>query len=261
MGILNVTPDSFSDGGNWLDPDHALAHALRMEQEGADIIDIGGESTRPGSHPVPPLEQIRRVIPVIRKIRNRSVIPLSIDTTLAEVARAALAAGADIINDVSGCAADPALIPLAAETGAGLVAMHSQGSPLDMQVNPAYADVAQEVYDHLKVRCERLEQAGIPPERVVIDPGIGFGKTAAHNLAVLGRLPQFTALGRPVLLGVSRKSFLGSILDSPQMEDREWPTVALTSYGYEKGARIFRVHAVQSNARALRMTAAMLEAE
>lgn len=256
MGILNVTPDSFSDGGSWVNVDAAVAQASRMLAEGAEIIDIGGESTRPGAVPVDEAEELRRVIPVIAALAGKCVI--SVDTMKARVAREACAAGAEIINDVGGLR-DPAMLEVAAFTGAGVVAMHMQGTPQTMQMAPLYEDIASEVRDFFCQTIDRAVRSGVPAAKLVLDPGIGFGKTVEHNLELLRRLPGISVgTSRPVLLGVSRKSFIGKVLGSSRMEDREWPTVALTSFGREKGARIFRVHEVKANVEALRMTEAIL---
>ncbi len=256
MGILNVTPDSFSDGGCWVDVAAAVAHAERMLAEGAELIDIGGESTRPGATPVSEAEELRRVIPVIAALAGKAVI--SVDTMKPAVAREACAAGASIINDVGGLR-DPAMLEVAAETGAGVVAMHMLGSPQTMQAAPVYADVVAEVDDFFCQMIARAVRSGVPAARLVFDPGIGFGKTVEHNLELLRRLPGIgVGMCRPLMLGVSRKSFIGKVLGSARMEDREWPTVALTSYGREHGARIFRVHEVKANVEALRMTEAIV---
>ena len=256
MGILNVTPDSFSDGGSWLDVAAAVAHAERMLAEGAEIIDIGGESTRPGATPVMEAEELRRVLPVIAALAGKAVI--SVDTMKPAVAREACAAGAAIINDVGGLR-DPVMLEVAAETGAGVVAMHMLGNPQTMQAAAVYADVVAEVDDFFCQMIARAVRSGVPAARLVFDPGIGFGKTVEHNLELLRRLPGIgVGMSRPLMLGVSRKSFIGKVLGSARVEDREWPTVALTSYGREHGARIFRVHEVKANVEALRMTEAIL---
>lgn len=258
MGIVNVTPDSFSDGGRFADSGRAVEHALRLVDEGADILDIGGESTRPGAEPVPEAEEIRRVLPVIRAVRGQTRALISIDTMKAAVARAALDAGADILNDVTGLRGDPLMLRLAAASDAGLVVMHMTGTPQTMQADPAYADVVAEVRGYFDSRLAILAKAGIDARRVVLDPGFGFGKTLAHNLALLRALPELAAAGRPLLAGVSRKSMIGQLLESPSLSDRDWPTVALTSCCRELGARIVRVHEVSANAQALRMTEAVL---
>ena len=262
MGILNVTPDSFSDGGRWVDVDAAVAHAERMLADGAEIIDIGGESTRPGAEPVSESEEMRRVIPVIERLAALAgSFAISVDTMKPDVAREACRAGASIINDVGGLR-DDAMIAAAAETGAGVVVMHMQGMPGTMQAAPAYENVSREVHDFFCNAITRAVRGGVPETRIVLDPGIGFGKTVEHNLELLRRLPGTVVPSsqgpRPVLLGVSRKSFIGKVLGSARIEDREWPTVALTAFGREKGVRIFRVHDVKPNVEALRMTEAIL---
>ena len=258
MGIVNVTPDSFSDGGRFADPGRAVEHALAMVADGADILDIGGESTRPGAEPVGDAEELRRVLPVIRALRSQSQVLISIDTMKASVARAALDAGADIINDVTGLRGDAAMVRLAAERDCGLVAMHMIGDPQTMQTAPHYDDVVAEVRSYLNERLRRLTASGIAPERIAIDPGFGFGKTLDHNLSLLRHLPQLAIGDRPLLIGVSRKSMIGKVLHSTDMADRHWPTIALTAYAREHGARIIRVHEVKPNAQALRMIEAIL---
>ncbi len=260
MGVLNVTPDSFSDGGSHEDPDRAVAHALGMIESGADLIDIGGESTRPGAAPVDAAEECRRVMPVLRALRRVSAIPISIDTRNAATAAAALESGADIVNDISALRHDPAMAETVRASGAGLVLMHMKGAPPDMQGDPHYEDVTAEVLAFLEERVASAHSRGIAPESIVIDPGIGFGKTVAHNLALLRDLPRLTALGCPVLVGVSRKSFLGRVLGIPRPGDRLWAGVALASHAREKGARILRVHDVMETGDALRMTEAILNA-
>ena len=258
MGIVNVTPDSFSDGGSYLDPDAACAHALRMGSEGVDILDIGGESTRPGAESVPLEEELRRVVPVIRCIRATSRILISIDTSKAEVARAAIEAGADIINDVTALQGDPEMAGVASSTGAGVVLMHMQGTPRTMQIAPAYGDVVREVGDFFRQAIAHAVSSGINPMSIALDPGIGFGKTAEHNREILRNLPAFVRLARPLVIGVSRKSFLGGVAGSQKMEDRFWPGVALTSFCREHGAHILRVHDAKPHSEALRMTEAIL---
>ncbi|GAB4183179.1 MAG: dihydropteroate synthase [Terrimicrobiaceae bacterium] len=258
MGVLNVTPDSFSDGGKLPAVEDAVGHAMRMEAEGASIIDVGGESTRPGSKPVGLDEELHRVIPVIRGIRSRSEVVISIDTMKAGVAEAAIEAGADIVNDVSAFRADEVMVSVAARWKAGVVLMHMQGNPATMQQAPAYGDVVVEVEGFLRERLAAVECAGVDPEAVALDPGIGFGKLPAHNLALLRATPVLCRIGRPILLGVSRKSFLGWIASAPEIEDRFWPGVALTSLGREMGARIFRIHDPGAHHQALRMTEAIL---
>jgi dihydropteroate synthase len=258
MGIVNVTPDSFSDGGRFADPGRAVEHAFAMVADGADILDIGGESTRPGAEPVGEAEELRRVLPVIRALRSQSQVLISIDTMKASVARAALDAGADIINDVTGLRGDAAMVRLAAERDCGLVAMHMIGDPQTMQTAPHYENVVTEVRAYLEERLRILTAAGIAPERIALDPGFGFGKTLEHNLSLLRHLPQLAIGDRPLLIGVSRKSMIGKVLHSTDMADRHWPTIALTAYAREHGARIIRVHEVKPNAQALRMIEAIL---
>jgi dihydropteroate synthase len=260
MGVLNVTPDSFSDGGSSFDPAAALNHARELIADGADIIDVGGESTRPGSDPVSVEEEIRRVCPVIRAVRAESDVLISIDTSKALVAEEAVKAGADIINDVTGLTGDPAMPEVAARSGAGIVLMHMQGEPRTMQVAPHYEDVVAEVREFLRQRISLALSYGMVAERLAIDPGIGFGKTQEHNLALLRETGRFAELDRPVLIGVSRKSFLGRITGSTAMEDRAWPAVAITSFCREAGAHIFRVHEPKPHREALRMTEAILHA-
>lgn len=260
MGVLNVTPDSFSDGGSYFDPAAALNHARELIADGADIIDVGGESTRPGSDPVSVEEEIRRVCPVIRAVRAESDVLISIDTSKALVAEEAVKAGADIINDVTGLTGDPAMPEVAARSGAGIVLMHMQGEPRTMQVAPHYEDVVAEVREFLRQRISLALSYGMVAERLAIDPGIGFGKTQEHNLALLRETGRFAELDRPVLIGVSRKSFLGRITGSAAMEDRAWPAVAITSLCREAGAHIFRVHEPKPHREALRMTEAILHA-
>ena len=258
MGIINATPDSFSDGGSFLNPQAALAHGLQMVAEGAEILDIGGESTRPGAQSVDADEEIRRVLPVIQALRRESEVLLSIDTSKAAVARAALDAGADIINDVTGLRGDPEMPALAASSKAGIVIMHMQGEPRTMQVAPTYDDVVHEVGNFFRQALARSVACGIDPMRIALDPGIGFGKTPDHNRRLLAELSAFLEFGRPLLVGVSRKSFLGWLAGSSAMDDRFWPGVALTSLCRERGARILRVHDVNPHTEALRMTEAIL---
>lgn len=257
MGVLNVTPDSFSDGGQFLDPARAVAHGLEMVADGADILDIGGESTRPGAEPVGEAEEMRRVVPVIKALRAQTSALISVDTMKASVARAALEAGADIINDISGFT-DPALVDLAARTDAGLVLMHMQGVPRSMQANPVYTDVVREVLEYFQHRLEILEQAGISASRVALDPGFGFGKTLEHNLALLRALPELRVRECPLAVGVSRKSMIAKLLGDTNPENRYWPTVALTAWMRDAGAEIVRVHDVRPNAEAMRMIEAIL---
>ena len=258
MGVLNVTPDSFSDGGQFLESSAAVERAREMEAEGAHIIDVGGESTRPGAMAISAEEELRRVLPVIRAVRAEVGCAISVDTMKAEVARAAMEGGADIINDVSGLQADPEMAKTAAGTGAGLVLMHMQGTPQTMQQQPVYSDVVAEIGASLRHSIELALTAGVALENIALDPGIGFGKTLEHNLTILRNPAAFALKGRPVLLGVSRKSFIPRILGPMDPAARRWPTVALTSMARERGARIFRVHDVKENAQALRMTEAII---
>jgi len=258
MGILNTTPDSFSDDNRHDELDAALHHARAMITEGADIIDIGGESTRPGAQPVDAAEEIRRTAPVVRALRTEWDGFISIDTMKAAVARAALDAGADIVNDVSGLTADPAMPPLCAATGCGVVVMHMRGTPRTMQHAPEYADVVADVAAWLAARHQALRAAGIAEQALCYDPGIGFGKTLAHNLALLRNLETLAPAGRPLLLGVSRKSCIAGILGEPELEKRDWPTVAITAAARDRGVMLHRVHDVRPNIEALRMIEAIL---
>lgn len=259
VGILNVTPDSFSDGGQFLDAESAVDHALQMERDGATLIDIGGESTRPGSAPVPAEEEIARVIPVIRKLRERSEVLISVDTTKASVAEVALAAGADIVNDITALQGDPDMIRVVADSACGVVLMHMQGTPQTMQQAPNYQNVVAEVREFLGQQVARAVDKGIERMRLVVDPGIGFGKTPEHNRQLLARLDDFTKLQRPLFVGFSRKSFIAWASGATHLEERLWPGVALTSFCRERGARLFRVHDPKPHSQALRMTEAILQ--
>lgn len=251
MGILNVTPDSFSDGGNYLDLTAALTQAELMIEEGADILDIGGESTRPGSLPVPAEEQIRRVVPVISSIRDQyPKIAISIDTTSSIVAQAALQAGANLINDISAGLDDLGMLPLAAEHDCGIVLMHMQGTPQTMQDNPYYADVVGEVITALRERIAAALAAGIKPQHIAIDPGIGFGKRRQDNINLLAQLKQFVDLGYPVLLGASRKRFMGSILNITTASELVTATAVTTALGVMADVNLFRVHDIKANRQA-----------
>jgi dihydropteroate synthase len=258
MGVLNITPDSFSDGGQYLDPQRACEHALQMAADGADLVDIGGESTRPGAAPVAEADELARVIPAIELIRRKSDIPISIDTCKASVAKAAMEAGADIINDVTALRGDSGMAEVVRQTDAGVVLMHMRGTPQTMQVDPSYEDVVAEVRDFLRQRFAAAVASGIDPMRIVLDPGIGFGKSPAHNRQLLRHCGDFGLEGQPVLIGVSRKSFLAHLVGSPESADRFWPGIALTSLCRELGARIFRVHEPRPHRDALRMTEAIL---
>lgn len=250
MGVVNVTPDSFSDGGRYLAADAAIAHGLQLEAEGADILDIGGESTRPGAEPLGIEDECRRVLPVIEGLAARARVPMSIDTRNAEVMRRAVQSGARVINDVSALAHDPQSLEVAAATGVPVVLMHAQGDPRTMQRNPVYDDVVLDVYDALEARIEACEKAGIPRERLVVDPGIGFGKTLAHNLALLGALSIFHGLGCAVLVGASRKSFIGK-LAAALPDDRLPGSLAAAMLGAAQGVQIIRVHDVAATRQAL----------
>lgn len=252
MGVLNVTPDSFSDGGRYLDPEAAVKHALEMASEGADILDIGAESSRPGAQPVPLAEELRRLIPVVREVCRQVTVPVSVDTTKAAVARAALDAGAAIVNDISACRADPAMLPTVAEAGAGLVLMHMQGTPQTMQQAPRYRSVVDEVRRFLRARLRAAVRAGVSEEQILLDPGIGFGKNLKHNLALLARLEALRALGRPLLVGVSRKAFIGEVLGR-RLDDRLMGTAAAVAAAVSHGAKAVRVHDVRAMRDVVRM--------
>ncbi len=260
VGILNVTPDSFSDGGQYQNTDLAMRHCFELIEEGAEILDIGGESTRPGAQPVLSEEELRRVLPVVRELRRQSDILISIDTSKAEVARHCLDEGADIINDVTALRGDPEMGRVVAESKAGLVLMHMHGSPPTMQDQPEYQNVVEEVLDFLRRQAHLAVSYGIDPMSIVLDPGIGFGKTIAHNVALLAALPLFVEEPHPILIGVSRKSFLSTLSGVPSIEGRFWPGIALTSFCRERGAQLFRVHEPRPHKQALRMTEAILYA-
>jgi dihydropteroate synthase len=253
MGILNVTPDSFSDGGRYLEVSAALAQGLKLAEEGAEIIDVGGESTRPGAESVEAEEQIRRVIPVIEALA--AALPedrfISIDTTLAKVAEAAVQAGATLINDVSAGRDDPQMFQLAARYRLPIVLMHMQGTPKTMQDSPAYQDVVSEVLQFLQSRAEAAQRAGVAQEQILIDPGIGFGKRKSDNLKLLAHIDQFVATGWPVLLGTSRKRFMGQVLEVTDPTELISATVATTALGVMAGVKVFRVHDVRENRQAL----------
>jgi dihydropteroate synthase len=256
MGIVNVTPDSFSDGGQYLDTAAAVAHGLALEEAGAAILDVGGESTRPGALPVSQPEELTRVVPVIDGLRRAGVgAQISVDTSKAPVATAALAAGATLVNDVTALRADPAMAELVARSGAECCLMHMLGEPRTMQEHPTYDEVVSEVKAFLEERMTFAVAQGIAEERILLDPGIGFGKTLEHNLELLRRLHEIVALGRPVVIGTSRKSFLGKITGSP-VQDRLAATIATNVLAYERGARVFRVHDVGPVHDALAITAA-----
>jgi dihydropteroate synthase len=252
MGVLNVTPDSFYDGGTYLVRDTAIERALQMVEEGADIIDVGGESTRPYSQPASLDEELQRVLPVIEGIREQSDIPLSIDTYKAGVARAAVAAGVDIINDISALTFDRAMADVAAETGAPVVLMHIKGTPGDMQANPSYEDVVEEITQFFHERIAFAKTAGIDEENIILDPGIGFGKRLEDNLAIIRELGRFKKLGRPILVGTSMKSFIGRTTGTDAVEDRAEGTLASVAVSLWNGADIVRVHNVAGTARVVR---------
>ncbi len=263
MGVVNVTPDSFSDGGRWLDPDAAVAHGLALAAAGADLLDVGGESTRPGAAPVDETEERRRVERVIARLAAEAGIPISIDTTKAAVAGAALDAGARVVNDVSAGRFDPDMFALVADRGAGFVAMHMLGDPRTMQDDPRYGDVVAEVGDFLVERADVARAAGVAPSAIAVDPGIGFGKTTAHNLPLLAGLDRLVArVGVPVVVGASRKRFIGRVLAGlagetaePPAEQRDDGTLATTVWAAECGARVVRVHDVPSTVQALALVA------
>ncbi|WP_189409648.1 dihydropteroate synthase [Neogemmobacter tilapiae] len=251
MGILNVTPDSFSDGGRYLDAAHAVGHVLELIGEGAEIIDVGGESTRPGAAFVPEAEEVARILPVVQAVQ--ALAPVSLDTRKAAVAKAGLAAEAAMVNDVSALGHDPAMAGVLAAGDWPVCLMHAQGTPQDMQDDPRYGDVLLDVYDHLAERIAFAEQAGIARGRIIVDPGIGFGKTLAHNLALLERLSLFHGLGCPLLLGVSRKRFIGTIAQEADADRRAPGSVAVALAGVMQGAQILRVHDVGMTRQALRL--------
>ena len=256
MGVLNVTPDSFSDGGQFLTAEAAVKHGIEMAQNGADIIDIGGESTRPGAQPISADAEMGRVLPVIEQIKNSALSQISIDTSKAVVARAAIGLGATIINDITGGRSDSEMFATAAETGAALIIMHMQGTPLTMQINPTYSDVVAEVAEFFRQQFAIAVRSGVDPLSIAFDPGIGFGKTVAHNMQLLANLPRLRVENRPLVVGVSRKAFLARI--APGHTDRASATVAMTSLLRERGAHVLRVHDVMPNVQALRTTEALL---
>lgn len=257
MGVVNVTPDSFSDGGQYLDPTIAVAHALSLVEQGAEIIDVGGESTRPNAAPVSETEELRRVLPVIEQLADLVQVPISIDTVKTTVAKAALQAGASIVNDVAADREDDGMLRVVAEARAGYVCMHMQGTPQTMQSNPTYNDVVREVGEFFGERLARLAAVGVAAEQVVLDVGIGFGKTLEHNLQLLAGLGSFTNLGRPLLVGVSRKSFIGKLLGAGA--DARLPgSLACASLAVEAGGQIIRAHDVAETVQAVRMTEAIL---
>ena len=253
MGVLNVTPDSFSDGGRHAETDRAVTRGLEMAEQGARIIDVGGESTRPGSDPVSPAEEMARVVPVIERLAGRTASLISIDTTKAAVARAALEAGAHIVNDVSGLMFDPEMAGVVREFDAGLVIMHMRGTPKSMQADPRYDDVVGEVASFLAAQVQTACRAGIAVDRIAVDPGIGFGKTLEHNLALIRHLPRLTEMtGRPVLVGLSRKRWIGAITGR-EVDDRLAGSLAAMAFAIGRGARIIRAHDVKESCDVARM--------
>lgn len=263
MGILNATPDSFSDGGDYdVDGDAGLRCALKLIQEGAEIIDVGGESTKPSADPVSESEELRRVIPLIQNLRSVSDVLISVDTTKAEVARQAIDAGADIVNDVTGCSGDVKMAEVCAQSGVGVIVMHMQGTPKTMQENPSYDDVVEEVQSFFRERYAELTAKGVKGSAICFDPGIGFGKTHEHNLNLINALAEISIEGRPMMLGVSRKSMIGRALGTVESEDpkqRDAATVALTVHGRNLGCMLHRVHAVRENVDAMRMMEEVLK--
>lgn len=262
MGVVNVTPDSFSDGGLWLDPQAAVEHGVELHREGAAILDVGGESTRPGAAPVEEAEELRRVVPVVEGLRER--VPeatVSVDTSKPAVARAALAAGASYVNDVTALRGDPAMAALVAESGVTCCLTHMRGEPRTMQDDPRYDDVVGEVRAFLERRAAFAISEGVPPERIHLDPGIGFGKTAGHNLALLRRLDEIAALGFTLVVGVSRKRFLGTLTGRERASERVAATVAANVLAYERGARVFRVHDVAQTVDGLKVAAGTLRGD
>jgi dihydropteroate synthase len=259
MGVVNVTPDSFSDGGEFLDADAAVAHAARLAEDGAALVDVGGESTRPGADPVPEEVELQRVVPVVERVAQTLGLRVSIDTAKLAVAEAAIQAGARVVNDVTAFRAEPELAGLVAGSGADCCLMHMQGEPRTMQADPRYGEVVADVKAFLEERLAFAVNEGVPEERVWLDPGIGFGKTLEHNLELLRRLDEIVAIGRPVVIGTSRKSFLGKITGRAEKE-RLPGTIATNVMAYERGAAIFRVHDVAEVADALKVAAATVAA-
>ena len=259
MGVLNVTPDSFSDGGEFVTAAKAIEHGLRMAAEGAHIIDVGGESTRPRSEPVTVDEELRRVIPVIETLSAKLDVPISIDTSKAEVARVAIETGASIVNDVTGGRGDDQMLPLVAATKSALIIMHMQGTPRTMQIEPSYQNVVAEILEFFRQQFACALGLNIDPMTIAFDPGIGFGKTLEHNLELLAQLERLRVHDRAIVVGASRKSFLGKLIGSPEVGDRLIPGVALTSLLRQRGADVFRVHDVRENVYALQVTEAILQ--
>ncbi len=260
MGVLNVTPDSFSDGGVFFEPHKAIEHGLRMAEEGADIIDVGGESSRPGSDPVPLDEELKRVIPVIEGLASRLEIPISVDTYKSQVAERAIEAGAQMINDISGLRFDPQVTAVAARFDTPLIIMHIKGTPKTMQQDPVYEDLMGEIIDYLREGIAKVEQGGVDPHQVIVDPGIGFGKRVQDNLLIINRLSELNALGRPLLIGTSRKSFIGAVLGA-EVHQRGAGTLASVAVSALKGAHIVRVHDVAPIKQTIDMVDAIINAE
>ena len=256
MGVVNVTDDSFYDGGRYAVPELAIAHAIELAEQGADILDIGAESTRPGAYPVKEEAELARVVPVIAEVARRVTALISVDTTKSRVAQAALDAGASIVNDVSALRSDTAMASVVAQSGAGVILMHMQGTPQTMQTAPTYGEVVAEVMRFLSERMRAAIEAGIAQMNIVLDPGIGFGKLLEHNLELLNRLPELTMLDRPLLVGVSRKAFIGQLVGRPA-EHREWGTAAAVALAVDRGARILRVHDVRMMADVVKVAAAI----
>lgn len=257
VGVVNVTPDSFFDGGLYFEPARAIDRALALAAEGADIIDIGGESSRPGSNPIPAKEEKKRILPVVEVLKQKNSVLISVDTTKAEVAEAALAAGADIINDISAGRFDPRMLPIAARSGAAVILMHMKGTPRTMQIAPHYDDVLGEVKAFLSERLEAAESCGLPRESILLDPGIGFGKQLDHNLILLNNLGALAELGRPLVVGISRKSFLGKIL-KVEAQDRLEGTIAAAVVSILRGASLLRVHDIQAVKQAVAVAEAIM---
>ncbi len=259
MGVLNLTPDSFFDGRRFLEPEAAVQHAFRMEAEGADIIDLGGESTRPGAQAVPLKEEFRRVLPVLKRLSGRLKVPISIDTYKSEVAERCIQCGAEMVNDISGLYFDPRMKEIVARHQVPVIVMHIKGTPRDMQKDPQYRDLIGEILSFFRESISRADAAGIPADKIIIDPGIGFGKSFAHNLDILKGLESFKVLGKPIMVGVSRKSFLGKILDLP-VDERLEGSIAAALYAVLRGANIVRVHDVAATVKALRTVEAIQRA-
>jgi dihydropteroate synthase len=257
MGVLNVTPDSFSDGGNFFDAERGIQHGVRMHENGAAIIDVGGESTRPGSSGITAEEETARVVPVVSELRARGVNLISVDTSKAVVARAAVDAGAKIVNDITGGRGDEEMMQLVAQRRVGFIIMHMQGTPRTMQDAPRYYDVVAEIRDFFRQQFARAIESGVDPMGIALDPGIGFGKTLKHNLQLLRSLGELRVHDRPIVIGVSRKAFLGKVIGSGELDDRVAPTVALTALLRERGANVLRVHDVKPNVAALRVSEAL----